>query len=111
MKAEADEVFQAFKTDQLASTAPIARHGIDKLGIERKLWKATIARRSATRTSTTSTRRRRVGATHLRPSLPRRLGQRSNEHNPTSVGHLWSHELDHLNFKWENELFCGLPEE
>ena len=112
MEDEANQIFEVFKTELLDFSTAFERHGIDKLGVEPKLWRVTI-RSPVGETDLIVVERaaRRVGAVHLRTAGYKKDFERRDEHIPNSCGHLWSTEMDHLNLRWENELFCGLPEE
>jgi hypothetical protein len=110
--AEADALYQVYKTELLDFRNAYTRHGIDKLGIEEKLWRATIKSQVADSDLNLVERvARRIGANHLRLVGYRNDFDRRDSAISTSCGHIWSHEIGHLNFKWENELFCGLAEE
>lgn len=109
---EADALFAVFKEELLDFGGAYARHGIDKLGVTEKLWKATIKSQTPeTDLNVVERAARRIGAKHLRNIGYRKEFERRDEHLPSSTGHLWTHEIDHLNYKWENEAYCGLAEE
>lgn len=112
MTEEADALFEVFRTELLDFGNAYERHGIEKLGVDAKMWRVTIKSQVADSDLNVVERAaRRVGALHLRNIGYRKHFDRKDEAIPNSCGHIWSHEIDHLNFKWENELFCGLPEE
>jgi len=109
---EADRIFEVYKTELLDFGSAYERHGIDKLGVEPKIWRATIKSQVADSEHNIVERvARRVGAIHLRGMGYRDAFDRKDTSLSTSCGHLWSWEIDHLNFKFENEFFCGLTEE
>ncbi len=112
MKEEADKLFEVFRTELLDFRNAYKRHEIEKLGVEEKMWRATIKSQVMDSDLNVVERAaRRVAAIHLRPLGYRDSLDRKDQFISTSVGHIWSYELDHLNFKFENENFCGLPEE
>ncbi len=109
---EADKIFDAYKTELLDFRSAYSRHGVDKLGVEEKIWRATIKSQvQDTDLNVVERVARRIGAMHLRQIGYRSEFERRDIHIPTSCGHIWSWEIDHLNFKFENEYFCGLTEE
>ncbi|MBI5154235.1 hypothetical protein HZA57_03275 [Candidatus Poribacteria bacterium] len=112
MEEEAVKIFGVFKTELLDFESAYGRHNIAALGVDEKTWKFSIRSQVPdTDLNVIARAARRVGAIHLREIGFRKEFDRRDEHIPTSVGHLWTHEIEHLNFKWENELFCGLTEE
>ena len=109
---EADAIYATFKEELLGFEGAYARHEIGKLGVEEKMWKATIKSQVPDSSLNVVERAaRRVGANHLRLAGYRADFDRKDTHISQSTGHLWTHEIDHLNFKWENELYHGLAEE
>ncbi|MDK2972532.1 MAG: hypothetical protein PWP23_2287 [Candidatus Sumerlaeota bacterium] len=109
---EADAIFAIYKTELMDFRSAYRRHGIDKLGVDEKMWRATIKSQVADSDLNLVERvARRLGATHLRTMGYRGEFDRKDTGISTACGHIWSHEIEHLNFKWENELFCGLAEE
>lgn len=109
---EADRLFEVFERELMDFESAYERHGIDKLGVERRMWKATIKSQAPdTDLNVVSRAARRVGANHLRMAGYRKAFDRKDSYIPNSTGHIWSAEMDHLNFKWENELYHGIAEE
>lgn len=109
---EAQRIYDVFKTELLDFEGAYERHRIEELGVAPKLWRATIKSQVAdTDLNVVERAARRIAAIHLRPLGFRKDFDRRDTHIPASTGHIWTHEIEHLNFKWENELFCGLSEE
>jgi hypothetical protein len=110
---KATELFAVFKTELLEFEGAFQRHKIAEMGYEEKAWKRAIGSEVPTESELNVVTRaaRRVGAKHLRLLGFRKDFDRKDESISNATGHIWSHEIGHLNFKWENETFCGLREE
>lgn len=109
--AEAAELHRLFREELLSFEGAYTRHGIDKLGVDEATWKATIASHvDDSPLNVVSRAAKRTAAKSLRAFF-RNDYARQDEHTSTSVGHLWSFEVEHDNFRWENELYCGIQEE
>ncbi|MDX2176056.1 MAG: hypothetical protein SF028_06260 [Candidatus Sumerlaeia bacterium] len=109
---EAAELFAVFQEELLGFAGAHGRHGLEALGCTPEEWAALIAPQvEDSALNVVERAARRVGARHLRNKGFRNEFQRSDEYISTSTGHLWSREVAHDNFKWENEAFCGLAEE
>ncbi len=111
---KARELYEVFKTELIEFDGAFERHNIQKdFGVDRKTWEKTIATEVPQESELNVVTRaaKRLGAKHLRLMGFRREFDRRDEYISTSTGHIWTHEIGHLNFKWENEIFCGLPEE
>jgi hypothetical protein len=112
LNEEADRLFAIYKEELLDFGNAFQRHGIASLGVEEKMWKATIKSQVADSDLNIVERAaRRVGATHLRTIGYRKDFDRADEHISTNVGHFWSTEINQPNLQWENEAFCGMVEE
>lgn len=88
-----------------------SRHSLKKFGVTRVAWEDAI--RSNVADSKDNIVKRaalRVAASHLRPLGFTREFSRDDELITTSVGHLWKTEIENTNFKYENQLFCGVSE-
>jgi hypothetical protein len=99
------------KTELMGFQKAFDRYRLSRLGVTRKCWEAAtqshvdessdnIVVRAATR----------VAATHLRPLGYRREFSRDDELLTVNVGHIWSAEIDNLNYRYENPFFCGVRE-
>lgn len=110
---KAQELFNVYNEELLNFEKAYTRHNIKDFGVSEKVWKQTIASEVPTESELNVVARaaRRVGAKHLRLMGFRKEFDRKDEMISTSTGHLWSHEIEHLNYQWENEAFCGLREE
>lgn len=111
---KAAELFQVFKTELVEFENALERHGLDKeFGIDKKLWRKTIASEVPQESELNVVARaaKRLGAKHLRTMGFRNEFDRRDVAISTSTGHIWSIDIEHLNYKWENTAFCGLPEE
>jgi len=111
---KANELFQVFKTELLEFESAYTRHKIgQEFGVDEKTWKSVIASEVPEESELNVVTRaaRRVGAKHLRLLGFRKDFDRKDEFISTATGHLWNHEVEHLNYKWENEVFCGMREE
>ncbi|CAN5320285.1 glycoside hydrolase [soil metagenome] len=110
---KANELFNIFKEELLEFESAYTRHKIKELGVDEKTWKTTIASEVPQESDLNVVTRaaRRVGAKHLRLLGFRNHFDRKDEGISNATGHIWSHEVEHLNYKWENEAFCGLREE
>jgi len=111
-KEEEEKLYDIYKTELLDFKNAYSRHGIDKLGVEEKMWRATIKSQVADSPLNVVERAaRKIGATHLRKIGYRDDFDRKDSFISTATGHIWNHEFHHQNFKFENELFCGITEE
>lgn len=111
-KKEAQELFAVFEEELLDFRNAYKRHGIDKLDVDLETWEKSIASEVEDSPLNVVTRAaRRVAARHLRPAGFRAKFGPHDEHITTSTGHIWSWEVEHENFRWEVEHFCGLAEE
>jgi len=111
---KADELFNVFKEELLDFENAFTRHNIGKeFGVDPMVWKKTIESEVPEESPLNVVTRaaRRLGAKHLRALGYRKDFDRKDEGISTATGHIWKREIDHLNFKWENEAFCGLREE
>lgn len=111
---KAAELFQVFKEELLDFEGAFERHQIaEQFGFDRKGWKEAILSEVPQESPLNVVTRaaRRLGAKHLRALGFRSEFDRKDEFISTATGHIWTHDLEHLNFKWENEVFCGLREE
>lgn len=109
---EGQALFKVFQEELLDFEKAYTRHEIDKLGVDRKTWDLTI--RSQVEDSplnVVSRAARRIGAKYLRNAGFRAHFERNDEFTSTTTGHIWSHEVEHENMVWENDVFCGLTEE
>lgn len=110
----AQEIFAIYKEELLDFENAYTRHKLkEEFGVDAKTWKDAIASEVPEESELNVVTRaaRRVGAKHLRMMGFRKEFDRHDETIPTATGHLWTHDLNHLNIKWENEVFCGLREE
>ncbi|MEQ8819238.1 MAG: hypothetical protein RLY93_03270 [Sumerlaeia bacterium] len=109
---DAKALLDVFERELLNFSEAFTRHGIDKLGVPEKLWRATIKSHVADSDLNVVERAaRRVAAIHLRPLGYRKEFDRKDEYISSNVGHIWTYEIQHSNLEWENETFCGLQEE
>ncbi len=110
---KAEALFSVFQEEFLDFSNAYTRHGIAELGVDEKTWKETIASGVPLDSPLNVVERaaRRLGGRYLRALGFRKEFDRKDEHHSTAVGHIWSHDINHLNYKWENEAFCGMAEE
>lgn len=109
---EGQELFRIFSEELLEFDKAYTRHQIDKLGVDKKVWERSIRSEVEDSPLNVVTRAaRRVGAKYLRNAGFRANFERTDEFIPTTTGHCWTHEVDHENMMWENDVLCGLTEE
>jgi hypothetical protein len=111
---KADEIFAVYREELLEFESAFTRHRIgEQFGIDEETWRETIASEVPQESPLNVVARaaRRVGAKHLRLMGYRKEFDRKDEHISQATGHIWSKEIDHLNWKWENEAFSGVKEE
>lgn len=111
---KAREIFDVYNEELLNFEGAFARHNIGRdFRVSEAQWKKIIASEVPDESELNVVTRaaRRVGAKHLRMMGFRKEFDRRDEHISTATGHIWSKEIGHLNWKWENEAFCGLREE
>ncbi len=108
------ELYTIWRQELIEFEGAFERHKIAKeFAVDEKTWKRTIASEVPDESELNVVERaaRRLGAKHLRMMGFRKEFDRKDEFISTATGHIWSHEVGHLNFKWENEAFCGIREE
>jgi hypothetical protein len=113
-KDKAAELFAAFKEELLDFDNAFTRQKLgEQFGVDLKTWKDAIASEIPQESPLNVVTRaaRRLGAKHLRDLGLRAEFDRKDEFISNATGHIWTHEVEHLNYKWENEVFCGLREE
>ena len=108
----ADELVHAYDEHLIQFDKGYERFNLADYGVKKTEWKESLksyikdsdlnlVERSA----------RRIAARHLRPLGYTKQFPKEDENLSTNVGHIWSSEIDHSNFKWDNVLFCGVEEE
>ncbi|MDX1973858.1 MAG: hypothetical protein SFY68_15115 [Candidatus Sumerlaeia bacterium] len=111
-KDEEAKLFQVYEAELMNFSNAFERHKLADLGVEEKLWKATIKSQVEDSPLNIVERvARRMGAIHLRPLGYRDQFDRKDSFISTATGHIWSHEFQQQNIKFENEFFCGMTEE
>ncbi|HMX62337.1 MAG TPA: hypothetical protein PKD58_04665 [Candidatus Sumerlaeota bacterium] len=113
-KEKAAELYAAFKEELLDFDNAHIRHKVQaSYGVDEKSWKDAIASEVPEESPLNVVTRaaRRLGAKYLRDLGLRSEFERKDEFLSTATGHIWSYEVEHLNYKWENEVFCGIREE
>lgn len=113
-KEKAAELYAAFKEELLDFDNAHIRHKVQaSYGVDEKNWKDAIASEVPEESPLNVVTRaaRRLGAKYLRDLGLRSEFERKDEFISTATGHIWSYEVEHLNYKWENEVFCGIREE
>lgn len=110
---KATELFAVYREELLQFEGAFQRHKLADFGFDEKDWKASIASEvpSESELNVVTRAARRTGAKHLRLLGFRKDFDRKDESISTATGHIWTHDIGHLNFKWENEAFSGLREE
>ncbi len=99
------------KTELIDFESSYERHKLAQLGVKRKDWELAIASHVAESNENVVKRAsQRVAAVHLRPLGFTRDFSREDELKTVNVGHIWTDDIDNLNFKYENRLFCGVNE-
>lgn len=111
---KAEELFKVFKEELLDFGNAYTRHNIGtEFGVSKEVWDEAIASEVPEESELNIVERaaRQLGAKHLRGLGFREEFDRRDTYISNATGHIWSHEVGHLNYEWENEVFCGLPEE
>ncbi len=111
---KAEELFKIFKEELLEFDQSYVRHKIkNEFGVDEKTWKQSIKSEIPEEDEHNVVERaaRRIGAKYLRGLGFRKEFDRKDQYISSATGHIWSHEIEHLNYRWENEAFCGLMEE
>ncbi len=111
-KEEEKEAYTTLKEELLEFHKAYDRYKLAEYGVTREEWQDAI--KSVIEDCEMNVVERaayRVAARHLRPLGYRKDLTQEHENLVTSTGHIWSSEIEHNNYKWDNPLFCGLSEE
>ncbi|MCX7626236.1 MAG: hypothetical protein N2Z21_08510 [Candidatus Sumerlaeaceae bacterium] len=110
--AEARKVFDVMKTELFDFESAYHRYALAEYGVTPPEWEAVIASEiEDSPLNLVARAARRTAARHLRCfGFKKELG-RDDELIPPATGHIWNAEIENINYKWENKLFCGLREE
>ncbi len=110
--AEAKKLFDVMRTELFDFESAYDRYGLAEYGVTPPEWE--LALKSEIEDSPlnlVARAARRTAARHLRQLGYKKEFSREDEDIPHTTGHIWSAEIENINYKWENKLFCGLREE
>ncbi len=107
----ARKIVDLLKTELIGFETAYQRHGLTNYGIRRKNWEESLESEVPdSKDNVVKRAARRVAAVHLRPLGYTRDFNREDELTPTTVGHLWTDEINNINCKYENPYCCGARE-
>ncbi len=108
----AQDIFQVLSQELFDFASAFERQNLAALGVTKKDWdEALKSQVQESDLNVVARASRRVAARHLKRLGFRKQFQDGDSHITTSIGHLWSMEINQPNLHWENEIFCGLAEE
>ncbi len=111
-KDDEKKIFNVLKTELLDFHNGYERYKLAQYGVTLDEWEDAI--KSHIEESDQNVVERaayRIAARNLRTLGYRKEFTREHENLTCNTGHIWSSEIEHANFKWENTLFCGIREE
>lgn len=109
---EANALLDVLEKELFDFESAFERCNLAELGVTKKEWRETLQSEiEESSLNVVARAARRVAARHFRRMGFKERFARDDEFLPSAVGHLWSMEVHHANFQWENEAFCGLAEE
>jgi len=109
---KAKKVIETLKEELIGFENAYDRYNLADYGVTKSEWNDSIKSViEDSQLNIVERTARRISARHLRPIGFRKEFSLEDENIATSTGHLWSGEVDNVNFKWENKFFCGIKEE
>jgi hypothetical protein len=111
-KDEEKKVYSVMKTELLEFQDGYERYQLAQYGVTKEEWEDAI--KSTVEENDMNVVERavyRISARNLRPLGYRKEFTREHEDLTCNTGHIWSGEIENVNYKWENTLFCGIREE
>jgi hypothetical protein len=111
-KEEEKETLKVLKTELLDFNTAYDRYKLAEFGVTEDEWFDAIKSNIEEDDMNVVERAAyRIAATNLRPLGYKKDFTRDHEDLTCNTGHIWSSEIEHANYKWENPLFCGIREE
>ncbi len=110
--SEEKRLFDLMRTELFDFESAYDRYQLAEYGVTPPEWE--IALKSEIEDSSlnlVARAARRTAARHLKPLGYKKEFSREDDQLPNHTGHIWSAEIENINYKWENKLFCGLREE
>lgn len=111
-KEEEKQAYNTLKSELLEFHKAYDKYKLAEYGVTREEWENAI--HSEVEESDMNVVERaayRIAARNLRQLGYRKDLTREHEELTCNTGHIWTSEIEHANFKWENTIFCGIREE
>jgi hypothetical protein len=110
--AEAKKLFDVMRAELFDFESAYDRYELAEYGVTPPEWELAVKSEiEDSPLNVVARAARRIAARHLRPLGYKKELTREDEQLPPTTGHIWSAEIENINYKWENKLFCGLREE
>ncbi|MCX8036082.1 MAG: hypothetical protein N3D11_03295 [Candidatus Sumerlaeia bacterium] len=107
----AQKIVAVYREELIGFESAYTRYNLASFGVKPEEWKQAIKSEVPDcQLNMVERAARRLAARHLRDLGYKREFPKTDESLSTNVGHIWSAEVEHGNFIWENPLFYGTPE-
>lgn len=109
--AEAKALYELMKRELFDFESAYSRYELAEYGVTPPEWEAALKSEiEESPLNLVARAARRTAARHLRHFGYKDLSREDELLSP-NTGHIWSAEIENMNYKWDNKLFCGLREE
>ncbi|AXA36800.1 hypothetical protein BRCON_2023 [Candidatus Sumerlaea chitinivorans] len=110
--AEARRLFELMRDELFHFESAYERYQLADYGVTEEEWQDALKSQVEDSTLNLVARAaRRTAVRHLKHLGYKKEFTRDDELLTPNTGHLWTAEIENLNYKWENKLYCGLREE